>query len=283
MGKRGRIIIVCSAVVLLAAAGIVILTPARAPEPVYVGKSYSQWLFLHERLNGASIPEESEQVDSALDQIGTNVIPTLLRWLRAYDSALKIKMLTWASQRRLHGFHFTPAETLHLRARYGFAYLGPRASNAVPELIKILNLNVSPDSVINTMVALEMIGPGAKTAVPSILQVTTSTNEELRRYAIWILGEIHAQPELVVPVLIKARHDPSPQIRARAAYALGQFGSEAKPAVPTLVEWLADTNENIPNIDLSGKTVHFQVKYALQQIDPETYARVATNEAVPNP
>ena len=281
MGKRGRIIIVCSAVVLLAmVAGILILTPAREPEPVYEGKTLSEWLLFYERHDPAD-QEAANRVGPVIRQTGTNAIPTLLHMLRAHDSDLKIKVFSWVSERRLLGFHYTPAETLNRRASLGFQFLGPRASNAVPELVKILDLNLSQVSASYTMYSLGEIGPSAKAAVPSILRVTTSTNITLRWTALQALGDIHAEPESVVPVLIKARHDSSADVRATAAIALGQFGNDAKPAVPTLVEWLADTNEDLA-IDF-GVFVRDGVKHALQRIDPETYARVTTNEAAPNP
>jgi len=262
------------AAMVVGVAWLVLLTPA---EPGYQGKRLRVWLQGY-----AGKGQRRKETDEAVRHIGTNSIPTLLRMLRAHDSPLKTKLLTWASKHRSLGIHYTNPSIFNQQAFMGFQALGPDAASAVPKLIKILDQNVSECSANYTARTLAVIGPEAKAAVPWLLRAATSTNASDHSDALWALGQIHADADDVVPVLIRALRNPSVQDQLFAAIALGKFQGDAKSAVPALLEVLKSPMPTVPSpavIQTLLWRLDFRqhVEQDLQQIDPEAYARVVTN------
>ena len=256
MGKR---VYFALAVVAVALVGVIGWQVVKQPdEPVYLGKPLSEWLKDHSRTFKV-VPEPYE----AIRQAGTNAIPTLLRLLRAKDSALKVKLMRLAERQHVIKVEYTPAEEWNLAAESGFVALGTNAQSAVPALTKIMDQNISPTSRYCAILALGVIGPPAKEAVPSLLRCATDTDTGVRELAIVALGRIHAESDRVVPVLTNALRDPSFAIRLGAAVALGEFGPHASIAVPTLVELL----------NASDGVVRERATNALEAIDPEAAAK----------
>lgn len=126
---------------------------------------------------------------------------------------------------------------------------GADARPAVPTLVEIYDQ--STDESFHAATALGLIGPAAKSAVPSLLRGLANTNldYELRRLTILSLGRIHAEPDLVVPALKKSLSasldDTDVRLRYFSIMALGQYGSDAKPVVPLLTNLLRDPNPNV--------------------------------------
>jgi PBS lyase HEAT-like repeat len=262
--------------VIVGVAWVVLRTPA---EPVYQGKRLRVWL---QRYSGTG--KERKETDAAVRHMGTNSIPILLGMLHAHDAPLKIKLLTWASNHRFLGFHYTNPSVHNEQAFMGFQALGPDAASAVPKVIQILDQNFSKSSEIYTTKTLAVIGPEAKAAVPLLLRAATSTNVSDHSDAIWALGQIHAEPEIVIPVLISALRNPSEQDQLFAAIALGRFQGDAKPAVPALLEALKSAKAPLAapirtNISHHLWQMEFRrhIEQDLQQIDPESYARFVIN------
>ena len=133
----------------------------------------------------------------------------------------------------------------------------------MPELIKVFEQNISPNSQNYTAWSLGAIGPAASPAIPTLLRGTTNTGYTSRT-AIFALGRIHAEPELVVPALTKFLSDPDRDVRANAISSLALFGSDAKLAVSALVQSLNDQDPHVRKLAQS----------ALKEIDPETAAKV---------
>ncbi len=121
---------------------------------------------------------------------------------------------------------------------------------------------------------------GCKAAVPVLLRGEASTNDGLRCFSLNALGDIRAEPGLVVPVFIKDLQDPRPEIQDRAVSGLLVFGTNARPAVPALVKLIgskpppAMTNNPDLYSFLPVKTVALQV---LEEIDPEAAAKALIN------
>jgi hypothetical protein len=281
MGKRGRILIVVAAIALL---GVVVWTvfyaPSRAPEPVYNGIPLGVWLD-HVAFGPGNIPAFNEGL-VAIREIGTNAIPDLLRMLRAHDSPLKTKIMIWATWHRVPGIHYTDPQIDNYRGSIGFRTLGYRAISAVPEVISILDRNISPDSATYSAATLGDFGSDA--AVPSLLRALANPDENVRGCAIHALGQIRADPDTVVPALTNMLHNPSIINRGEAAMALGSFGSRARSAVPALLAWHDDPNTNAtppPNVfdsfDLRLYT-RSQTEQALRQIDRDAYVRAVMSD-----
>lgn len=220
---------------LLAMGSVITWQALHLREPVYQGKSLSLWL----RDYGPD--GDSPEADEALRSMGTNVIPILFENLRAKDSALKL----WLASL---GWHYTPAETRHLRAQKGFSALGAEASNAVPALIEIYQQNFASSAREAAANSLVEIGPAAETAIPVLINSASSTNSDVRSFALYTVGRMALESESVVPVLMKGLHDPDREVRASAAFGLeglAFMGGDAKPAIAALVEALKDTHVSV--------------------------------------
>jgi HEAT repeat protein len=230
MLKRGAPIVL--AVFLMFLCGVIAWEVWHLREPVYQGKRLSIWL------QSYTPAGNSPETDEALQTIGTNAIPILLDNLRANDSALKLKLAAL-------GLPYTLAETRHLRAEKGFTALGDAASNAAPDLCKIYEQSVSASGRRAAGNSLVEIGPAARTAIPALIRSAASTNSDVRAFALYTLGRMALESELVVPVLIKGLHDPDREVRFNAAFgleALAFMGGDAKPAIPALVKALKDSH-----------------------------------------
>jgi HEAT repeat protein len=226
MGKKRRILL---AVLLVAVGGIILWRVSRPHDPVYRGERLSQWL---KGYDPRVTIENKDEVDDAIRHIGTNAIPTLLGMLRSKDSAMTAAALMWAQSA---GIWIDRAEVKNVEAARGFEVLGASAKDAVPALIEIYKLKISPESQWMTAYAIGGIGPAAKDAIPQLLQGATNAEKALRYCAVRSLGQIHSEPEVAVPALIRALNDSDHQVRREAAKALGTFGASATGAVPALV------------------------------------------------
>lgn len=217
----------------------------REREPVYQGKRLSVWLERTgiQRFQGLQMPfSVNDAAKKAVQGIGTNAIPTLLGMLQAKDSTLWLKLTDLLKKQSVLKMRFTRANTLNMQAQAGFAALGAEAKDAVPQIIKIYERNISPRSQASALGALVAIGPAARAAIPSFLSGTASPDESVRWYAVSGLSEFYADPLAAVPALSKSLSDTNMLIRFAAASALERYGTNAQQAVPALVLSLRDTD-----------------------------------------
>jgi hypothetical protein len=255
------------AVVLVLAAvlvAIVYFLPHR--EPVYAGEPLSHWLKGYDPVEGSE--PGRQKADEIMREAGTNAIPTLLRMRREHDSHWKLKLIALARKQHVITIRHVPATRQTAQAAAAFETLGSSGKVAMPELIKIYEMHVSPLShelIDNIFVS---IGPAARQAVPSLLRCATSTNSSVRADAVHALGRIHAEPNIVVPALIAYLRDPDFFVRDQAAWALGRFGPDAKQAVSALIEASRD----------QGRSISRDANEALQEIDPEAATRVPAED-----
>jgi hypothetical protein len=289
MSKKGRLYLAAAAGSLMAALAWTLLHALAPPaEPVYHGKPLSYWLQGIGSRSDAE-PTESEAI-AAMRQAGTNAIPTLLWMLRVHDSPLKTKLLAFASKQHFIKIQHTNPYTLNEEAFLGFQTLGPNAVIAVPELIKILEQNVSLSSENFTARSLAVIGPPARAAVPVLLRIATDPNVSDHSDALWALGLIHDDPHEVVPVLIRALDSPSEPDKLFAAISIGRFHDDVGPAVPALVRILRSSQSarivrsgrSTLLINPQGLDLRRHVEQDLKQIAPEIYALVVTNSVLPD-
>ncbi len=266
MPKRLQIAL---AVVLVALAGTSAWQGLRLREPVYHGKPLSVWLNAYTMSGQAGVEtwqvrEAQQQADEAVRRTGTNALPTLLRMLRAKDSALKLRVLGLVEWQHLIKIQHTPAQELNYRASWAFSVLRAKAQNAVPVLIEIANENVSHESQCYAIGALGSVGPPAKVAVPFLLGWMTNADSMVRYYAVRALHGIHAESSPVLPALISALRDPVPQVRTAALLALQDLGPNAKPAFGVVTGILTNAQYDIERTCAAS---------ALRAMDPEAAAR----------
>ncbi|MGO8925639.1 MAG: HEAT repeat domain-containing protein [Limisphaerales bacterium] len=257
------------AVLLVMLAGVIewqVLRPQER-EPVYQGKRLQVWLLEYLLDNNSG---NSKMAGDAVQQIGTNAIPTLLKMLGKKNSKLvdwwdrHISEILYLPVDVRYPWYYHRAFYLHQEAEMGFKILGADAQQAVPRLIRIYEQNISESSQGSASRALIAIGPAAqRMAIPSFLRAAASSEAPVRSVAVCALSEVHVEPRVVVPVLARSLSDTNYFIRSVVAHGLGDFGADAKQVVPALVILLGDPDAGVRR----------GVTNALLRIDPEAAAK----------
>jgi hypothetical protein len=229
----------------------------------------------------------------AVRHIGTNALPFLIGWIRYETPAWQVKSMEllyrantrlWA---KLGGRNVRPA-ILGLR---GFEILGPTASPAIPDLVRIMkgtNFSLAAyamDAICMTgskgfpvlldvltnrqayarrlhfglVTVMGRLGTNVSVMAPEVIEALKSKDPETVATAATMLGEMRAEAKLAVPALTNCLQSLDAQIRLHAVYALGKFGPGARSAVPCLIECLRDPNQS----------VHEAATNALKRVAPE--------------
>jgi HEAT repeats len=263
MRKPVRIALVILLAVVLGGFAWQVLRPR---EPLYQGKPLSFWMdqmiSADPGGNGFGIWQGGES-DAAVRNLGTNAIPTLLRFLRAKDSNMTLSLLSFLQRQHFITIKHLPAGIRNIEGANGFQILGARAEPALPALTNIYREDISRMSSQCTLRAIGNIGPPAKAALPVLLEALSSSNGRARSLAIDALVSVHADASMVLPELLKSLSDPDAGVREAAARALGSFGGRATTAVPALTAMLQDPDGQVRE----------QATNALKQIDREAAAK----------
>jgi hypothetical protein len=286
------VIIVLAASVLVGI-GIVAIWPSER-EPEYNGKKLSEWCLG----NWWWVePGEREEARVAIDHIGTNALPFLIKWLR-YDHPSpkeKVADVFVRLKDRLRGY--TAARNslrLPVRAQvavFGFDALGTNASPAIPTLTMVIRDRASSATTTEAAAgALACMGPKGVRTLAELLndpmmqprrlslvaglisygQREPTTADVLMRFVhdpdlqvaficVGTLGRFQPAPAGAVACLKKSLADSRPSVRLASIDSLANFGKEASSAVPELLQTLQD----------SDATVRKEATNALLKIAPQ--------------
>ena len=266
---------------LAAAAATALLWHAVQPrEPVYQGRSLSDWLRELNPQNGAA---RYAAASEAIRAVGANGFPTYLKRLQAKDSPLK---RLWANYAKKLGLKPPGrfAGDYRLEAIAAFHALGPLGQPALPMLramldnengaheaawataaigppaAMILTSALTHTNVTVRIVAAESLGTlctAPQITAPALVKCLGDPNRFVRANAAKSLGQIQAQPEWIVPALMISLADPDADARGYAAEALGNYRAQAKQAIPALRKALSDPDPNVRGV----------VQSALEKID----------------
>jgi len=94
--------------------------------------------------------------------------------------------------------------------------------------------DTNPSTRVQGAYGLSLQGPKAKEAVPDLVKALQSSDALLRAQAALALGAIGPDARDAVPALTTALDDPEWSVRRQSAMALGAIGPDARPAVPVL-------------------------------------------------
>jgi hypothetical protein len=225
------------AVLALALVGVTAWRVTQPPdEPVYRGKPLTTWLMWAFQ-DSMTLTEQAggREADEALSRIGTNAIPTLLKFLRMKDSALKVRLMDLALRQHIINFDYTSDTGWNLVAVHGFSILGTNAQAAVPALIGIANQNISPYSKSGAITALGYVGPSAKEAVPSLLRWATNADLEVRFSATNALRNIDPEAAAKAGIanrVLNAGHSPGNPIPRPPSPSQSSAASRPKTRLP---------------------------------------------------
>jgi hypothetical protein len=240
-----------STLLLLATAALGFYFVIRPHEPTYEGRTCRDWLLLAYRNHDREI-----DAHQAIQELGTNAIPTLLEMLRAETDTSQV--MDWNE---------------NLLVERAFAWLGADATNAIPDLIAMYRPNNSP---MRQKEALSVLSRITQTRQSTALMQEALTNSRAALREIAYVHFADRDKAAAIPLLITALSDRSENIQAMAAYRLQQFGTNAIAAVPALLPLAA----TITNKNENGYSDNFAAA-ALRTIDPETAAKVLPPKFIP--
>ncbi|HSY19131.1 MAG TPA: HEAT repeat domain-containing protein [Candidatus Acidoferrales bacterium] len=218
-----------SLVVTAAIFCLLTIQSVQAKEPYYDGKPLSQWLCC----------EPLEDAQNAVQQIGTNAIPTLLdmvgiteKTARRVASHLDSKTI----QSNVRSEDFRIDDLQDVAVRRGFAVLGTNAESAIPKLTKLLE---GEETSSRAAEALAVIGPKGFATLTNYLAVG-----KMRGSVIVALGEDGGgDPKVVTQILISVLKDEDPGTRANAADFLARRDPDL--AIPALIQVLDDKDTDV--------------------------------------
>ncbi len=120
----------------------------RGPEPVYQGKTLSQWMAAR-KVTDSTDPRSSPTPElvsaiEAVRQMGTNALPFLVDELRARDALIWKKIpysvyVRFRFIRRIRSTGGPGARERHMQAVFFLSAMGPLAKPALPEVAKCLD------------------------------------------------------------------------------------------------------------------------------------------------
>jgi RNA polymerase sigma factor (sigma-70 family) len=271
----------------LVAAGLVVplVVQHQQADPVYEGHKLSAWLVA---LNTGADPLHSRAPD-ALKNIGTNMFPTLIRWIRVKDSPWKQKLRVLINRQSVVKITFTPASEFRSRAVIAFQECGGRAKAAIPALSALLDdsdivpevtqalAGIGADSVpvlkealhhksakLLTCAsnALALLGADAKSATPDLIALLSDQSPDVRARAVWALANIKSEPAIVLPALANCMNDTDAYVRQNVVSVILAYGEAARSTVPFLLKAINDQEPQVREL----------ARFALRKIDPETAA-----------
>jgi len=255
--RRRRIIIIFASCVV-AGIGVVAFWPAER-EPEYNGKKLSEWLEIYQsgRLGTLGLNESRAEASDAINQIGTNALPWLMRWIQCEvreTPKWKTSLFVLACKLHLKGTHVeiapngkttgywaekSPVASLinnrernlaDYTERFGFKLLGAQATDALPELERLTR---GTNSALSRRAEFAFMS--VPDLVPQWLEMLTNRAPSLRCRGIRAFSSFdslaHAFPALnisvVVPPLVERLDDPALRVRQAATNALRKIAPKS--------------------------------------------------------
>lgn len=191
-------------------------------EPKYQGRSLAQWLMIYCESDRPNRDRAQGRVAAAaIRAIGTNAVPSLLRWIR-YETP------PW----HRHADEMLPLDlgnsrlarvTLHrsyyraLAAPLGFRLLGTNAVGAIPELSSMTLDQSHPETARRAIEVLSYLGPQGFQALAAVL---ANTNQPFRGTVAFFMkaGSAPVVGTNTSPTPLKAAMDgPDPTLRPGAS------------------------------------------------------------------
>jgi hypothetical protein len=235
----------------------------RTDEPTYHGRSLSSWIDIYRTEPAGSAKQQHAQY--AINQIGTNAVPWLLKWLTNEPPAWKVKLaferIPWlvTSTNRLVRQWFWKYQDGD-RSLPGFRVLGPKASSAVPTLEHIIDQHRG--TVVPNRTALQALGALAYSGtdgLPKLLDLATGGDEWVILEAQQNILEMGTNAFPGILTYTNCLIEDDPRWRIWGLRAIGNSGQNAKPFASSLVNVLSDPDAGVREAATN----------ALRKVDPQ--------------
>jgi hypothetical protein len=214
-------------------------------EPRHSGRKLSQWLLLYDK--AASTRNGNEQrteAEAAVRSIGTNALPLVLRWIQYERSPWRGQALAgmralpaWFNgalhQNRLtRVLESTAGESRAYRARLFFKILGAEATNAIPELTRLVREGPRGRAIPGrALLSLAALGDAG---LDPILKLMEDPRVPDRHTVVFALAQMRAEGVDVsraFPALVRRLEDRDLFVAEYAAETLGLI--DADPSLAT--------------------------------------------------
>lgn len=272
----------CRKILLLIAgllvATAVVWTVIPSDEPTYHGRKLSYWVTSFGPFSVKVSAKLKDDAREAIQAMGTNAVPYLLRWVQ-YEPTDKVRKLRdWinAGKKKL-GLEinlYDEQQMLGANAVFAFSALqGEAKAQSIRELAYIMTNAVSKTSIYHSSEALGHIGGEA---IPIIFGGLTNQNVMIRHYAAMALPHLRSNAIPAIPTLVGFFEDEEvalsglralqmldvdPQIKISAVTncllstnagvrywateSLGNGGKDARPIVSLLLRALDDPSVRV--------------------------------------
>jgi len=237
----------------------------RENEPKYKGRTLTQWIVLHDRATGresvhksAYDPSMLREADEAVQHIGTNALPWLIKWIQSVPTDSRWRRRVTHVLERLPGdlwdrepidSWLNDPEWMRLDVAYwGFHMLGTNANAAVPELTRLANDRSLPQiSRSSAMGALTTIG---EAGVPTLLAILSDSTHPDRSDAAAAIthARLGTNAGFAVHLLARCVADPDTATATRAAGSLGNLRINPEVSVPVLTQGLRDARHEVRSV-----------------------------------
>lgn len=281
VSPNGRNWIMLLAVALLAGGLNRVEAANQEPEPSYQGHSLYEWLCTYEAIDRSyplrdrgfpfmmtALQEDLKSSTSAVRQIGSNAIPSLLAWIQYEDTwprtnylsrSNKVESALHRAQLAVVGFDLLGAEAraacpvlgrlasdpdkagARERAMEALIKIGPEA---LPELVSILTNTIAPRRE-KAAEAIGGFGTNALAALPVLLRCTVDKDEKVVISAAVALSELPSRHDVVLPALTNVLNEPRLSVRWGGVRALSWHTPRPEVAVPALSHALSDPNPDV--------------------------------------
>jgi hypothetical protein len=260
--------------------GVVAFWPGER-EPEYNGKKLSEWVqpyswrYDDDEKTNHLISKKRQAADDAMQQMGTNALHWLVRWIAYEPPAWQtgVQRLVWKIPAEPIRDWCVKDEQLRSDAKDALVAMGTNAAAAVPELAHVVKTSRNRDARGAAMWALGYMGKDGfpcllealddqkandwaalcimqmaqtgvdvSSAIPGLLLVDRETHKFRTAFPehYYFVPPMHQNPQNIIPALTNCLRHTNSDVRAEAAHALGLIGERALPTVPALKEALDD-------------------------------------------
>jgi len=197
---------------------------SRGPEPEYGGKKLSEWV---ETLGRHPLTQD-EVCSEAIRQIGSNAIPSLLKWIRYEPPAWRKRFGELCSFFGLESSR--RGDFLASGATMAFGRLGPQGAGAVRELSQLLN---DPEAGSGAARAADALSDLKEAGLLALVASLTNPDVERRRIIVSQIGSMGVAARPALPELVKLLGDPDVGVQETVTNAIWWIDHRAlEPAAP---------------------------------------------------
>jgi hypothetical protein len=245
LSRVSKVLIVLSACVL----GVIVLILFRGNEPRVEGRQLSAWIW---QMVGAQTVAEREEAHAVVRRLGPDTVPILLDWLRQEDrpsmtarfDAVRQRAFFWTvRQGPITNNSITSLQDFNPSRSAMATWALPQLNNecrqaAIPILVQMLGDRERTGA--NAVVAFQALSKMAPESVAPLITALSSTDDQVRMWAMCALAEIGPSAKGAIPYCDKGLKDKDPKFRAGTAELIGKLGGEPDSFVPVLVQALPE-------------------------------------------